>query len=207
MPTSARRRRRLAKRPSGSPIAARWTRRPGTLTAVCLRARTATGSACVVVCGNSEEHQRFSSCVERDGRQIRRLRPALERDGRGERSEPATTAIRTNPAWNPASPARDTSAVDTAATPAAPPTSRIVSTRPEAMPDDDSATPDSAPICTDGAHRPIATPADEERRQQVGHVVGVGRHARQPQHPERQQRQAGDEQLAHADRVRRAARR
>src|SRR5688572_632757 len=72
---------------------------------------------------------------------------------------PLTIAIRTNPAWNPDSPARDTSAVDTAATPAAPPTSRIVSTRPEAIPDDDSATPDSALIWTDGAHKPIAIPA------------------------------------------------
>ena len=71
----------------------------------------------------------------------------------------AATQITTNAARKPSNPARETSTVDTAATPAAPPISRIVSTRPDASPDVDSETPDSAPIWAEGAHSPIATPA------------------------------------------------
>ena len=107
--------------------------------------------------------------------------------------------ITTNAARKPSRPARETSTVDTAATPAAPPISRIVSTRPDANPDVDSETPESAPICTDGRAQSDRHAGEQERGEQVGDVVGVARHPRKPEHADRQQRQAGDQQLAHAD--------
>src|SRR6266511_1409 len=85
----------------------------------------------------------------------------------------ARTNITQNAAWNafaaaspraagsaaPAiSPARETRTVDTAATPTAPPISRMVSTSPDASPVIECVTPDSAPICADGALSPPATP-------------------------------------------------
>src|SRR5580698_7595675 len=69
----------------------------------------------------------------------------------------ATTNSTQNAAWKAFTPARETRTVDTAATPTAPPISRMVSTSPDARPVIERVTPDRAPICAAGAAIPPAT--------------------------------------------------
>src|SRR6266545_5459109 len=71
----------------------------------------------------------------------------------------ATANITQNAAWKAFTPACETRTVDTAATPTAPPISRMVSTSPDARPVIECVTPDRAPICAAGAASPPATPA------------------------------------------------
>jgi hypothetical protein len=124
----------------------------------------------------------------------------------------ATTNISQNASWKafaaasprsavlaaPAiSPARDTRTVDRAATPTAPPISRMVSTSPDARPVIECMTPDRTPICAAGALSPPPTPA---RSNAGGRSVAYSPPAgtRVSNSAEMARREAGDEQTPHA---------
>jgi hypothetical protein len=74
----------------------------------------------------------------------------------------ARTPMNAKAVWKPWRPDPATSTVDTAATPAAPPISRMVSTRPDASPVAAWDTPDRAPICRAGPQSPKPTPANRK---------------------------------------------
>ena len=103
-----------------------------------------------------------------------RARPAATRSRRSAPRARRRREITTNAARKPSRPARETSTVDTAATPAAPPISRIVSTSPDA---------ESRCRLGDSRQRPDLhrwraqsdrQPGEQEGREQIGDVVGVG---------------------------------
>ena len=109
-------------------------------------------------------------------------RPALERNGGGRAAPiPATTAIRTNPAWKPDSPhGHEGSRHRSHASGAAHLTHGLDQTGGDA----------GGRLGHAGQHADLyrrgaqadRDPGQEERRQQIRHVVGVRRHPRQPQH-------------------------